>query len=213
MSTRSSLPPHPDVQVENEERVWSGRFPLDRVQFRHRRFDGAISGLKTWELWRRGQAAALLPYDPTRDAVALIEQFRLPALAAGLDPVTVEIPAGLCDPGESAEQTVRREVKEEMGLEADHLQPIGRFILTAGGSDEVCAIFAGRVRAPEPGQDGIIGYAGAPNEHEDIRVRLWQADTAIQAAVEGRFPNSVTTIALLWLNARRSQLRREWMAA
>ena len=102
MNDADRLPPHPDLFVELDERVWSGRFPLDRVRFRHRRFDGALTRIKTWELWRRGNAAALLPYDPVRDAVLLIEQFRLPALAANLDPIVVEIPAGLCDPGESA---------------------------------------------------------------------------------------------------------------
>jgi ADP-ribose pyrophosphatase len=79
------LPGHPDVEIESEQRVWNGRFPLDVVRFRHRRFDGCPSELRTWELWRRGRAAALLPYDPDTDAVVLMEQFRLPALAAGIE--------------------------------------------------------------------------------------------------------------------------------
>ncbi|MDB5401812.1 MAG: nudF, partial [Rhodopila sp.] len=97
MSQRSTLPipPHPDVVIESEQRVWSGRFPLDVVKFRHRRFDGTLSNTRTWELWRRGRAAALLPYDPIADALVLIEQFRFPALAAGVDPTLVELPAGL----------------------------------------------------------------------------------------------------------------------
>ncbi len=92
--TPPPLPAHPDVLIEADERVWDGRFPLDRIRFRHRRFDGTLSGPRTWEFWRRGRAAAMLPYDPVEDAVVLIEQFRLPALAAGLDPVMVEVPAG-----------------------------------------------------------------------------------------------------------------------
>ena len=80
-----SLPEHPDVLIEADDRVWDGRFPLDRIRFRHRRFDGAFSSPRIWEIWRRGRAAAMLPYDPVADAVVLIEQFRLPALAAGLD--------------------------------------------------------------------------------------------------------------------------------
>ena len=130
--------PHPDVEVCSEQRVWNGRFPLDVVRFRHRRFDGAQSGVKTWEVWRRGRAAAVLPYDPVADAVVLIEQFRLPALAAGLDPVLVELPAGLCDDGEAPEATARRETAEEMGLAVGALQRIGGFLLTPGGSDELC---------------------------------------------------------------------------
>jgi ADP-ribose pyrophosphatase len=208
-----SLPTHPDVQIESTERVWNGRYPLDVVRFRHRRFDGTVSAVRTWELWRRGSAAALLPYDPERDAVVLIEQFRLPALAAGLDPVLIEVPAGLSDGAESAEQTVRREVQEETGLQPDRLEPIGQFLLTAGGSDELCSLFAGRVRVPPAGPDGLLGQAGLTTEQEDIRVRVWPASEAIDAALTGRVPNSVAAIALLWLNARRPALREQWMSA
>lgn len=204
------IPTHPDVEIVSDRRVWSGRFALDVVTFRHRRFDHSMSGERTWELLRRGRAAALLPYDPWSDTVVLIEQFRLPALAGGLDPVMVEIPAGLCDAGEDPETTVRRETVEEMGLSADLVEPIGDFILTPGGSDERCTMFAGRVRAPPAGPDGLAGSGGLASEHEDIRTRVWPAGRAIDMAVAGRFPNSVTTIALLWLAARRDTLRGQW---
>jgi ADP-ribose pyrophosphatase len=207
------LPAHPDVQVCSEQRVWTGRFPLDVVRFRHRRFDGALSGVKTWEVWRRGRAAAVLPYDPVADAVVLIEQFRLPALIAGLDPVLVELPAGLCDDGETPEATARREMMEEMALTVGTLRRIGSFLLTPGGADEVCELYAGRVQAPEGDGDGIAGHAGMVDEHEDIRVRVWPADRAIAAALAGQLTNSVTAIGLLWLAAQRDALRKEWMTA
>ena len=204
------LPIHPDVETCSEQRVWSGRFPLDVVRFRHRRFDGEWSGVKTWEVWRRGRAAAVLPYDPVADVVVLIEQFRLPALAAGLDPVLVELPAGLCDDGETPETTARRETVEEMGLQVGTLLRIGGFLLTPGGSDELCELYVGRVQAPPADADGIAGHAGMASEHEDIRVRVWPAAKAIEAALAGRFPNSVATIGLLWLAVRRAALREEW---
>jgi ADP-ribose pyrophosphatase len=209
----STFATHPDVRVESTERVWDGRYPLDVVRFRHRRFDGTMSAVRTWELWQRGPAAALLPYDPERDAVVLIEQFRLPALAAGLDPVMIEVPAGLSDGMETAEETIRREMEEETGLRADRVELIGRFLLTAGGSDELCSLFVGRVRAPAARPDGLVGQAGLATEHEDIRVRLWPATEAIDAALTGRVPNSVAAIALLWLHARRPVLREQWMTA
>jgi ADP-ribose pyrophosphatase len=205
-----TLPVSADVQVVSEQRVWTGRFPLDVVRFRHRRFDGTFSGLKTWEVWRRGRAAAALPYDPVADAVVLIEQFRLPALAAGVDPVLVELPAGLCDGGETPEVTARREMAEEMGLAVGELRRIGGFLLTPGGADELCELYVGRVQAPEVSADGISGHFGMVEEHEDIRVRVWPADQAIEAALAGRVPNSVAAIGLLWLAARRATLRREW---
>ncbi len=209
----SPLPHHQDVEVLSNDRVWSGRFALDLVKFRHRRFDGAMSGERVWELFRRGRAAAVLPYDPHSDQLVLIEQFRLPALAAGVEPVMVEVPAGLCNAGEDPAETVRREAREEMGLEADLLEKIGDFVLTPGGSDERCALFVGRVRAPVVGPDGLAGTGGLAAEHEDIRARVWNADHAIATATSGGFPNSVTTIAVLWLAARRNWLRARWATA
>jgi ADP-ribose pyrophosphatase len=211
--TPAPLPAHPDVTIESNQRVWSGRFPLDVVRFRHRRFDGAMSGPRTWELWRRGRAAALLPYDPTTDQVVLIEQFRFPALAAGVDPVLVEFPAGLCEDGESPEASITREMQEEMRLAADRLKRIGTFMLSPGGVDEVLELYAGRVTAPPTGPDGIAWHAGEPGENEDIRVRVWPAAEAIEAALAGRFSNIVTSAGLFWLAARRDWLRQQWETA
>lgn len=201
------------VEIQDQRTPWAGRFSaLDVVRFRQRRFDGTMSPLRTWELFRRGQAAALLPYDPWTDQVVLIDQFRLPALAAGVQPVMVEIPAGLCGDGESPEATVMREAQEEMDLSADRLHQIADVVLTAGTSDERCVVFVGRVHAPQAGPDGVAGQGGLAAEHEDIRVRVEPAGRAIDLAVAGRYPNSITTIALLWLAAGRERLRAEWLA-
>ncbi|HJS87041.1 MAG TPA: NUDIX domain-containing protein [Acetobacteraceae bacterium] len=208
-----ALPDHPDLDIISDDRVWDGRFPLDRVRFRHRRFDGALSGVRTWELWRRGRAAAMLPYDPVKDVVILIEQFRLPALAAGLDPILTELPAGLCDGAEPPEATIRREVQEEMGLRAGRLIKISDVLLTPGGADELCALFVGEIAAPEADSSGLCGHAGLAHEDEDIRLRAWPARRAIDAALEGHIANSVAAIALLWFQARREWVRSAWGAA
>jgi len=205
------IPPNPDVVIESEKRVWSGRFPLDVIQFRHRRFDGALSNTRTWELWRRGHAAALLPYDPVADALVLIEQFRFPALAAGVDPTLVELPAGLCEDNEDPAETIRREMQEEMNLAADRVERIGGFMLSAGGADELCHLYAGRVTAPPADPEGLAGYGGEASENEDIRVRVWPADKAIAAAFAGHFTNSITAIALFWLATKRDWLRQQWL--
>jgi ADP-ribose pyrophosphatase len=205
-----ALPAHPDVAIDSAETVWRGRFPLQIVRFRHRRFDGAMSGERRWELWRRGRAAAFLPYDPHADAVVLIEQFRLPALAAGVGPTLVELPAGLCDGEEDPTATILREAEEEIGQRPRRLLPIGDFLLTPGGCDEHVAIQVGEITAPPADADGLAGTFGLPCEEEDIRLRVWPAPAAIEAAVGGRFANSVTAIALLWFGLKRMQVRRDW---
>ena len=210
MTGPAPLPAHPDVRVESDETVWNGRFALQRIKFRNRRFDGAMSGLRTWELWRRGRAAALLPYDPVADVVVLIEQFRLPALAAGVDPVLVEVPAGLCDPGEDPETTLLREAEEEIGLTPRRLLPVGDFLLSPGGSDEQVAVYVGEVTSPPTDAEGIVGTAGLDAEHEDIRIRVWPAARAIAQALDGKFTNMITSVALLWFAARRESVRQAW---
>lgn len=202
-----------NVIIDSVETPWKGRFTLDVVRFRHRRFDGRISGERVWELWRRGPAAAVLPYDPVRDLVVVIEQFRLPAMAAGMAPVMVELCAGLADGSEPPEEIARREAREEMGLEVHRLARIGRFLLIPGGSDENCTLFAAEVKLGEPGAEGLLGHFGLETEHEDIRVRALPAPLAIERAIAGEYPNSVCAIGLLWLAARRDWLRGVWGAA
>ncbi len=209
-----SLPPllsSPDVHIDEQETVWNGRFALQRIGFRQRRFDGTMSGPRNWELLRRGTAAAVLPYDPVADMVVTIEQFRLPAYAAGLPPVMVELAAGLTDGSESPEATIRREAVEEMGLELGEMERIGDFLLTPGGCDELCTLFAGRVRLGEVGPDGLLGAHGLASEQEDIRVRALPASHVIEQAIAGAYPNSVATIGLLWFAARRDWLRERWL--
>ncbi|WP_428484130.1 NUDIX domain-containing protein [Rhodopila sp.] len=209
--TTAPIPHHADVVIDATDRVWPGLFPLDVVKFRQRRFDGAMSDTHTWELLRRGRASALVPYDPWTDSVVMIEQFRLAALAAGVQTVLVELPAGLCEDNEAPEATIQREIQEETRLRTDRLERIGSFLLSPGATDEICELYAGRVQAPAAGEDGIVGYAGEAAENEDIRVRVWHADAAIEAALAGRFTNVITALGLFWLAAKRDWLRQIWM--
>ncbi len=211
MSTRPAkaplIPAHPKIQVLEDEVVWDGRFPLQRVKFRFTRFDGAESGILTWELWRRGSGVAVLPYDPARDAVALIQQFRLPALAAGLDPVMCECAAGLLEAGEDPLEAAKRECEEETGLRPDRFEQVGRFMLMQGGCDEILHMYAARVSLPPPGEAGTHGLQ---SEHEDIKVTVLPAEQAFALLDDGKVENATAAICLYWLRTHRDRLRREW---
>ncbi|MFN6998475.1 MAG: NUDIX domain-containing protein [Elioraea tepidiphila] len=203
------IPAHPGLTVLSDEVVWDGRFPLQRIRFRRERFDGGQGGVQTWELWRRGQAVAVLPWDPWTDRVALIEQFRLPALAAGFAPVMVECPAGLLEDGEDPAEAARRELAEETGLVADRLLPMGRYILNQGGSDENITLFLARTRLPEPGH---AGHHGLHAEHEDIRLLVLDADAAIAMLDDNRMCNATGALCLSGFARRRAALLNDWTA-
>jgi ADP-ribose pyrophosphatase len=199
------------VEVLQDEVVWGQRFAMQRVRFRYTRFDGAASPVLTWELWRRGQGVLILPYDPVTDRVALIEQFRLPALAAGRDPVLTECPAGLLEEDEDPEVAGARELREETGLETRAMARMGAFLLMQGGCDEVvhfrcaCVDLSARDLAAKVGDTH-----GLPGEGEDTRVLVLPAEDAFRMVADNRIGNAPGALALLWLQVNRSRLRTEW---
>lgn len=201
------VPPHPGLELREDSVVWAGRFPLQKVRFTYERFDGARSRELTWELWRRGQAVVVLPYDPWSDRLALIEQFRLPALAAGFPPIMTECVAGLMEPGEVAEEAARRETVEEAGLTPGRMESMGRYMLMQGGCDENVEIFCACVRLPEAGASGHHGLAA---EGEDIRLNIFATEEAFALVDTRKIQNATGALALLWLRHNRERLRREW---
>ena len=161
MPRSAPLPPYPGLIVESDETVWDGRFPLQRIRFRQRRFDGTMNASRTWELWRRGRAAALLPYDPVADAVVLIEQFRLPALAAGIDPGDGGNAGRPVRPRRGRRHhAARARPRRNWACRPRRTLPIGDFLLTPGGCDEQVSLHVGEVTAPPRDADGLVGLTG-----------------------------------------------------
>jgi ADP-ribose pyrophosphatase len=198
--------PHDDVEIFETETVWKGYFRMDRLRLRHRLFAGGWGPAISREVFERGHAAALLPYDPVRDEVVLIEQFRVGALAAGAEPWLVEIVAGIIENGEGAEDVVRREVVEEAGCEVGELLPMMDVFTTPGASSERIAIFLGRVDT-----QGIGGIHGLADEDEDIRVFTEPLDTAMARLAVGGIANLIAVAALQWLALNREEVRRRWL--
>src|SRR6266446_8966436 len=84
---------------------------IDTFEFRHRLFSGEWSAERSYDVLRRGGAVAIVLYDPDRDRVVLVEQFRLPALLAGSSPWQLEAAAGMIDTDETSEMVAVRETR------------------------------------------------------------------------------------------------------
>ena len=199
-------PSHPDVEIVETTTVAARHLRIDIFRFRHRLFSGEWSGERSYEVLRRGQAVAIVLYDPDRDAVVLVEQFRLPALLAGSSPWQLEAAAGLIDTDETPEAVAIREIREETGL-ALIGEPIRiqRYLSSSGNSDESVVLFCGRIDSASAG-----GVHGLPEEHEDIRVVV-KSLAEIEALVDaGAIESGHTLIALYWLLRHRDRLQRLW---
>ena len=200
--TSSPFDPRHDVVVTARETVFQGYFRVDRYTLRHRLFGGGWSRDFKRELFERGHAAAVLPYDAGRDRVLLIEQFRIGPYAHGGAPWQIEIVAGILHPGESPADLARREAHEEAGCTLTELLPIVDYYMSPGAVSEHMTLFCALA---DLGQAG--GVHGLDDEDEDIRVHVPSFDEAMHWLAAGRIQNSPAIIALQWLALNRSRLR------
>ena len=196
-----------EIEILDKSCVFDGYFRIDRYRLRHTLHQGGMSREIVREVFERGNAVGILPFDPDRDELVMIEQFRIGAYAAGADPWLTEIVAGIIEQGESAEQVARREIAEETGLEVGDLWPMVRYLSSPGGASETVELFLGRVDARRAG-----GVHGLEFEEEDIRVfPLPYADAAAMVE-QGKIGNAMTLIALQWLTLHRDEVMRAWRA-
>lgn len=194
-----------DVEVVEREACFRGFYQLDRLHLRHRLFAGGMGKLINRELFVRHDAVCVLPYDPQRDCVVLIEQFRIGALDKSANPWLIELVAGLIDKDEQPEEVARREAVEEAGLELAELWPLTQYYPSPGGSDERVHLYVGRCDSR-----GAGGVHGLEEEGEDIRVLVWSLDEALAALDDGRIDNAASIIALQWLALNHDKVRERW---
>ena len=194
-----------DVEIIAREKLYSGFFSLELYRFRHRLFNGEMSGEVRREIFERGHAAVLLPFDPVRDEVVLIEQVRIAAMDTSETPWLLEMVAGMIEEGETPEDVARREAEEEAGLKVGRTKPVLSYLASPGGTTERCSILVGEVDATIA--EGIHGLA---DENEDIRVHVVSREQAYQWVKEGKIDNAASVIALQWLQLHYQDLRNEW---
>ena len=197
-----------DVDVIGREVAYDGHFRLDRYRLRHRQFAGGMGPVLTREVLERGKVAAVLPVDPVRDRVVLIEQFRPGAWAAQWDPWLLECVAGVIESGETPEELARREALEEAGCIITDLVPIALFLTSPGATSETVRLFCGRVDS-----EGVGGLHGLSCEGEDIHARAMPVADAVALLDEGRVVNAKTIIALQWIARHYLSLKTQWAAA
>ncbi|PAV49267.1 ADP-ribose diphosphatase [Pseudomonas sp. HAR-UPW-AIA-41] len=194
-----------DVEVVEREECFRGFYKLDRLHLRHRLFAGGMGKLINRELFVRHDAVCVLPYDPRRDEVVLIEQFRVGALDKSANPWLLELVAGLIDKDEQPEEVARREAVEEAGLTLGALWPVCAYYPSPGGSDERVHLFVGRCDSV-----GAGGIHGLEEEGEDIRVHVLPFEDALARVRDGRIDNAASIMALQWLALNRDEVRGLW---
>ncbi|HDU8571937.1 TPA: ADP-ribose diphosphatase [Vibrio parahaemolyticus] len=193
-----------DVEIISKESVFEGFFKMVKYRFKHKLFAGGWSDVVEREMFERGHAAAMLPYDPNTDQVVIIEQIRIGALEHE-HPWQLEIVAGMIDRDESAEEVIRREAEEEAGITVGRVASVTSYYPSSGGCSEKLDVFVGEVDASK-----AHGIHGLDYEDEDIRVHVLSREQAYQWVKDGIFENGASIIALQWLQLNHQELRSQW---
>ena len=194
-----------DVRVLADETAYQGYFRIRKVTLQYRAFDGGWVDPQVREIFERGDAVGVLPYDPKTDSLVLIEQFRPGAMRDDASPWMLELIAGIVEPGEDDRDVVHREAMEEAGCEIDELEPIATVLPSAGACSEQVRLFCGRVSTAAVG-----GVRGLAEEGENILVHAVPVAEAFDLLERDLVPNGHTLISLLWLRSHIDRLRERW---
>lgn len=194
-----------DIEILDRARGFDGYFAIDIYRFRHRLFAGGWSDTIRREIFERGHAVAVLPYDPRTDRVLLLRQIRLAALLADCPPWQIEPVAGIVDTDDGPEAIARRESREEAGIEVTDLWHLFRFLASAGGSSESVELYIGRADL-----EGAGGLHGLDHEGEDIEAATASLEEAYALIEARRLQNTPAIMGLQWLMLNRERVRAAW---
>lgn len=193
-----------DVRVLETRQPYLDFFRVDEVRLQHRLFDGSWSAPVERAGFLMTEAVTVLPYDPLRDRVLLVEQFRAgPFLRGARAPWTLEAIAGRRDAGESYAETARREAMEEARLTLGALHEVARYYPTPGAVTEYVISYVGIADLA----DEAALVAGAAAEHEDIRAHVLGFAEAMTLLSTGEADTGPLILSLMWLAANRDRLR------
>ena len=99
-----------------------------------------------------------------------------------------EMPTGAVKPGESLEEAARREMREEVGYDAQELQLVSTYYTSKSIMHEIGHLFIGR---------GLTQVQAVPDETEFLEVAVLPFDQVLQMVVESEIRDSMTVIAVL----------------
>ncbi|WCR12576.1 NUDIX domain-containing protein [Paracoccus stylophorae] len=195
-----------DVRLHGRQEPYSGYFAVDVWKMSHRTHAGGFTPTVRREGFVMGDAVVVLPWDPVRDRLLVIEQFRVgPAFRRDPRPWLLEAIAGRIDAGEGIEDAARREAQEEAGLKLGRLFPAIHHYPTPGAVTEYLYLYVGIADLP----DGSAGVHGLETETEDIRGHLVGRADLVRMVLDGQITNGPLAMLVLWLEHRREGLLRE----
>lgn len=196
---------HPDdVKIARYHTPYTWFFGVEEADMQYRRFDGTLSDPINRAGFVMADAVTVMPYDPVRDTVMLVEQFRFgPYVRGDQNPWLLEPIAGRIDAGEAPEEAARRESVEEAHLEMRAMHKVGQYYVSPGAVSEYLFSYIGIADLP----DSVQGVHGLASENENIRSHVIPFDRLMALIDSGEVSNGPLIITAQWLALNRERLR------
>ena len=195
-----------DIDIRASSRPYARFFTMEEQDLSFRRYSGEMSEVVNRAAFIGGDAVIVLPYDPVRDRVMLVEQFRMgPHMREDPHPWTLEPIAGRIDAGETPEESARREAHEEADLTLDRLLALPHHYPSPGSSSEFFYTYVALCDLP----DTSAGIGGAEEEAEDIRSHVIPFQRLMDLLNSGEAACGPLILCALWLSLNRDAIQAQ----
>ena len=195
-----------DVEILEESVLSEHFFTLKQYKVKHSSFlEGDCSAVVRERLEGK-TAVSILLFDPRKDAIVCVEQFRIGLMGVADHSWSIETVSGFCDIAhEQPHEVAAREVVEEAGCELQDLIKVGEFFVSPGSSTERITVFVGCV-----GSAKVSGVHGLAHEGEEIRPLVISREAAMIQLFKELNSTSII-IALQWLQLNLDELNQRWL--
>lgn len=183
----------PNYKIINKKNLYSGFFSLNKYEFIHQKHDGNWTGKVEREIFGGAHVSTLLPFDPIKKEIILIQQFRAGVLSRYDEEYLYEIVAGIIDNNEKPEDTAKRECLEETGCKVKKILPIQNYFPAPGSSESYYHLFLGEIDSFEGER-----IRGLEKENENILVKAFKIEQVRKLLKDKKILNGLTLIALQW---------------
>ena len=182
-----------DINILSKKNLYNGFYKLTELTLKHKKHNGRWSKSIKREIFSGSHVATVLPYDPKKKKIVLINQFRAGVINQNINPIITEIVAGFISKNEKPVKAAIRECEEETGCKVINIKKMFSYFPSPGSSESYYHLYFAEV-------DSFNGIriTGQTDENEDILAKSYPITEVKELLMENNILNGLTLIALQW---------------